>query len=50
MTAWIFDLDGVLVHLETHKVVEHEIIDFILKRLIIGEPIILISGRNFGKN
>ena len=46
MTAWIFDLDGVLVHLETHKVVEHEIIDFILKRLIIGEPIILISGRN----
>ncbi len=44
--AWLFDVDGVVVHLEEHKIVEMQIVDEIIKHLSHHEPVALISGRS----
>lgn len=46
--AWLFDVDGVLSHLEQKKVTEAELFEQLLKRLEAGEPIIFNTGRDVG--
>ena len=43
--AWMFDIDGVITNPETKKVERPEIIDFIIGRLSLDEPVALITGR-----
>ena len=43
--AWIFDVDGVLTHPSEKKVTELKLFNQIIKRLQIGEPVILNTGR-----
>lgn len=44
--AWLFDVDGVLVHIEEHRIVEIQLIHEIITHLSHHEPIALISGRS----
>lgn len=43
--AWIFDVDGVLTHPSEKKVTEQELFSQLIKRLAVGEPVILNTGR-----
>ncbi|MFA6171473.1 MAG: hypothetical protein WC715_03440 [Patescibacteria group bacterium] len=43
--AWLFDVDGVLTHLEEKRVTEKEIITELIGKLKAGEPVILNTGR-----
>jgi len=45
-TAWLFDVDGVLTDPEKKKVTRQEIFDELIKRLEIGDPIGLNTGRS----
>lgn len=44
--AWLFDVDGVITHPEQKKVTEPEIFKQIIKRLMSGEPVALVTGRS----
>lgn len=44
--CWIFDVDGVLVHLEKREVVEKELIVYILSLLKKGDLVAFVSGRS----
>lgn len=46
MTAWIFDVDGVITDPQEKKITEPEILDEIIKRLTLGEPVALNTGRS----
>lgn len=48
MNAWIFDVDGVLVHLEKREIVETQLLIHILKLLQKGDLIAFVSGRSTG--
>jgi hydroxymethylpyrimidine pyrophosphatase-like HAD family hydrolase len=45
-TAWFFDVDGVLTNPEAKRVIQPEIFNELVKRLEIGEPVGLNSGRS----
>lgn len=45
-TAWIFDVDGVLVHLEKRQLVEKDLITHILNLLQQGDLVAFASGRS----
>lgn len=46
MTAWIFDVDGVLTNLTAEKIILPEIPQIITDKLKAGEPIAFITGRS----
>ncbi len=46
MNAWIFDVDGVLVHLEERRLVEKQLLVHILSLLQKGNTVAFISGRS----
>ncbi|MDO8487571.1 MAG: hypothetical protein Q7S45_04705 [Candidatus Curtissbacteria bacterium] len=43
--AWLFDVDGVITHPEKKQVVRKGIFTEIIKRLKLGEPVALVTGR-----
>lgn len=45
-TAWIFDVDGVIINPSEKKVTEPEILDSIVRKLAVGEPVALNTGRS----
>lgn len=45
-TAWLFDVDGVITHPEQKEVTEDEILDKIIEKIQIGEPVTLNTGRS----
>jgi len=45
MTAWVFDVDGVITNIEQEKITEPIILEFLIKTLEKGEPIALNTGR-----
>ena len=49
MTAWIFDIDGVIVNFNTKKVEYPQILQKISNILERNEPVALISGRSISK-
>lgn len=44
--AWVFDVDGVITNPPEKKITEPEILDEIIKRLEMGEPVALNTGRS----
>lgn len=46
MTAWIFDVDGVLTNLTAEKILLPEIPQIITEKLKKGEPVAFITGRS----
>jgi hypothetical protein len=44
-SAWIFDVDGVITNPQEKRITEPEILDQLVKRLEMEEPVALISGR-----
>lgn len=44
--AWLFDVDGVITNRQEKKVTEPEILDQMIRRLEIGEPVVLVTGRS----
>ncbi len=44
--AWLFDVDGVITNPEQKRITEPKILDEIIKRLQIGEPVALVTGRS----
>lgn len=46
MTAWLFDVDGVITNPQEKRVTQPEILSQIAKRLESGEPVALVTGRS----
>lgn len=44
--AWLFDVDGVITNPKEKRVTQTEILEEIAKRLRIGEPVALVTGRS----
>lgn len=44
--AWIFDVDGVLTHPSEKRVTEPDLLPQLIKRLEVGEPVALNTGRS----
>lgn len=44
-TAWIFDVDGVITDLQTRQISDPQILDELIKRLKLGEPVAFVTGR-----
>lgn len=45
MNAWIFDVDGVITNLDTRKVEHPKILEKIIEKLQLNEPVGIITGR-----
>lgn len=44
-TAWVFDIDGVITNLQTRQISDPQILDELIKRLKLNEPVAFITGR-----
>lgn len=45
-TAWLFDVDGVITNPEQKRVTEPQIINEMVKRLEVDQPVALVTGRS----
>src|SRR3989344_762157 len=44
--AWIFDVDGVITHPSKKIITEFEVLNYIIKKLEKGKPVVLNTGRS----